>query len=110
MGKVVINSFFGDFGLSNEAMDRLVELGYELTVNPYYKPHEKSIFTYKYYQPYSINRTDPTLIQVVEELGERANGDCANLEVVEVEGLYYITDYDGLESIETPDNIDWESA
>lgn len=110
MGKVVINSCFGGFGLSDEAMDRLVELGYELEPNPDYNPHKKSFFNPKYYQPYSISRTDPTLIQVVEELGERANDDCAKLKVVEVEGLYRITEYDGLESIETPDNIDWESA
>jgi hypothetical protein len=110
MGKVVINSCFGSFGLSNEAMDRLVELGYELTPNPNYNPHEKSIFNYKYKVPWDIDRSDPTLIKVVEELGERANGDFANLEIVEVEWLYSITEYDGLESIETPDNIDWESA
>ena len=38
-----------------------------------------------------IQRTDPDLIRVVEELGEEANGECANLEVIEI-----------------PDDIEWE--
>ena len=48
-----------------------------------------------------IDRTDPHLIQAVEELGEEANGDFAKLKVVEIpDGLdYEIDEYDGMESI-----------
>ncbi len=47
------------------------------------------------------NRTDPLLIQVIEELGEDASGSCAELEVIEIpDGVQYeIEEYDGMESI-----------
>ena len=46
-------------------------------------------------------RTDPALIQVIEELGAEANGDSANLAIVEIpDGVdYEIDEYDGIESI-----------
>lgn len=46
------------------------------------------------------NRTDPLLLQVVDELGsEKASGFCAKLEIVEVpDGVEWeIEEYDGLE-------------
>ena len=48
-----------------------------------------------------IERNDPALVQVVEELGEKANGRYANLRVVEIpdDVAYEIDDYDGMESI-----------
>lgn len=55
----------------------------------------------------SISRHDPVLVQVVEELGEKANGLCANLKIAEVDGLYRIDEYDGFESVKTPDTYDW---
>jgi len=47
-------------------------------------------------------RSDPRLVQVVEELGAKANGSCAKLKVVEIpDGTSYsISEYDGMESIE----------
>lgn len=46
-------------------------------------------------------REDPVLIEVVEELGEKANGRYANLVVVDIpDGLdYVIDDYDGIETL-----------
>lgn len=48
------------------------------------------------------SRTDPQLIQVIEELGEAASGDCAKLEVIEIpDGISYeIAEYDGMECVE----------
>jgi len=48
------------------------------------------------------DRTDPLLIQVVEELGEKADGDCAELKIIEIPDFieYYIREYDGNESVE----------
>lgn len=50
----------------------------------------------------SLERNDPILVQVVEELGtELASGGCANLEVVEIPDdiEYEIEVYDGIESV-----------
>jgi hypothetical protein len=48
-----------------------------------------------------IDRTDPDLIAVVEKLGDKANGACAELKIVEIPNgtRYIIDDYDGIESI-----------
>lgn len=57
--------------------------------------------------PDGVDRHDPALVQVVEELGDKANGDCAELRIAEVSGPYRIDEYDGSESVETPDSYDW---
>jgi len=48
-----------------------------------------------------VARDDPYLVQVVEELGERANGRHASLKVVEIPANadWEITEYDGNETI-----------
>jgi len=45
----------------------------------------------EFFSDSDIERDDPILIQVVEELGEKANGMCASLKIVEI-----------------PDDVDWE--
>lgn len=47
------------------------------------------------------NRTDTTLIEVVEELGDKASGYCANLQVVEIPDniKYFINNDDGYETL-----------
>lgn len=54
-----------------------------------------SLWLYKDY------REDPTLIEVVEELGEKANSRYSNLRIVEIpDDLdYVIDDYDGIETL-----------
>jgi len=51
--------------------------------------------------PRDIERHDPALVQVVEEMGDKANGDHAELKVVEIpdDVNYIIEEYDGLEHI-----------
>lgn len=58
------------------------------------KPH--------YFSYYGIDRTDKDLISVVEELGEKANGECARLSIVEIpDGIEWeISEYDGIETVE----------
>lgn len=71
----------------------------------------------KFYDDHQIGtrdfeRNDPVLVQVVEELGEAANGDCASLRVCELAAgtRYRIDEYDGRESVCTPDDYDWKTA
>ena len=60
----------------------------------------------------NIPRTDPVLVQVVEELGSAANGAHANLRIAELpDGTRYrIDEYDGFEHVETRDDIEWSVA
>ena len=78
--KFVVNKCFGGFGLSKKAQEML-------GVN----------------SPYAndFDRDDPKLIEVVEKLGEEANGDYAELAVVEIPSEatdYEFNEYDGFES------------
>ena len=60
-----------------------------------------------------LKRSDPLLVQVVEELGAESFGKCAELEVVDIEkGRWFkIDEYDGLESIQYRDIDDeWTLA
>jgi hypothetical protein len=57
--------------------------------------------------PDGVDRHDPALVQVVEELGNKANGNYAELRIAEVSGPYRIGEYDGSESVETPDSYNW---
>jgi hypothetical protein len=56
---------------------------------------------------HNIVRHDPILVQVVEELGDKANGMCAKLAIEEVSGPYRIDEYDGFETVKEPDGYDW---
>ena len=107
--KVVINRCYGGFGLSHEAIMRYSELaGLNLvsvtkekgfSFGPdYYIDGIVDDDHYWYY--YNIERSDPKLIQVVEELGEdRASGRFAELKVVEIpdDVEFYVSEYDGNE-------------
>ena len=50
---------------------------------------------------WSIERNDPALVATVRELGEEANGECADLEIVEIpdDVKWHIEEYDGMVSI-----------
>ena len=110
MIKVVYNACHGGFGLSNEAKDRMVELGYEMELNPSYDPTGVDWYNrtqkYKIYDG-DIPRHNPILVQVVEELGDKANDEFAKLRIEEVSGPYRIDEYDGFESVETPAGCNW---
>lgn len=59
--------------------------------------------------PYGIKRDDEDLIAVVEEFKDKASDKYSKLCIEQVEGPYRIVRYDGLEWIETPNSIKWES-
>jgi len=142
MTKIVINSCYGGFSLSVEGMKRYAEIkGLPLYIegNDFYPtfwtiPAEErtglidqknwSTFTdeerrqsNQLFSKYTISsrdfdRTDPILVQVVEELGSKADGSCAELtiETLEKGTLYRINEYDGYEYIETNNDITWSVA
>lgn len=79
--KIVINKCYGGYSLSREAYEFLGltwdDCGYE----------------------FSEDRSNPKLVECVETLGENANGDFAELRVVEIpdDVDWEIEDYDGIE-------------
>ena len=125
--KVVVNNCYGRFGLSPKAKERywglkgkqvffyvrehgsnkarkasadasplLVEAlfkDYGPLVNLAEVPREE------FARSETIERHDPVLVRVVEEMGKAADGTCARLTVIEIpDGVdYVIRDYDGME-------------
>lgn len=99
MTKVVINTCHGGFGLNPDAEARYWEI----------KGGEKPEGWYDDL----IARDDPALVQVVEEMGPRGSGaGYSYLEIQDVPPgtIYRISEYDGLEHIETRDGIEWLTA
>lgn len=81
--KVVINTVYGGYSLSQEAYDRLGMIW--------------DGFGYAYRD----DRANERLVTVVEELGEKAWGESARLKVVEIpdDVEWEIAEYDGIEWI-----------
>lgn len=95
--KVVINDCWGGFGLSEKALQWLRSHGIT---------DEEALSNWDFG---NIPRHDPLLIELVETLGEEANGRCANLRVVDISPStrYRLNEYDGAESVDTPESIQW---
>jgi hypothetical protein len=112
MKKVVYNACFGGFSVSEVAAYRLVELGMtDLLQDIEDRKDPKMSFCKNSYSLHGVKRHDPRLVQVIEELGDKANGRCAKLKIQKIYGNQYkIDDYDGNETVVTPDSInnDWE--
>jgi hypothetical protein len=86
MRKVVINTCFGGFGLSELALVTIAE-------RKRVKVADFSV--------YDLDRDDYDLVTVVEGLGDKANGSHAKLKVVEIPAdvQWIIEEYDGVEHI-----------
>jgi uncharacterized protein (UPF0371 family) len=118
MTKVVYNACYGGFGLSKEACQRYWDIkgqqvwiedaqwGFDVWLVPLNERLEKAYRKQTWYYN-DVSRHDPVLVQVVEELGDKANGYCAELAIYEVYDSYRIDEYDGYESVETADSYDW---
>lgn len=121
--KIVINTCFGGFGLSQKAYKRLIELGMPCVA---YEPgksdsnDDKIIFkggltsndkeywdTWMRYE----DRNNPLLVQVVEELGEEADGTCASLSIVDIpdDVDWEISEYDGREHVAEKHRTWWKN-
>lgn len=102
MREVVINRCYGGFSLSLKASKAVIE---RKGLTPVLKEEGRSwaYYTTKEDDRWScrdVQRHDPDLVAVVKELGKKANGDCAELQIYEVHGRYRIEEYDGMESVE----------
>lgn len=129
--KIIINGCYGGFSISEKALFRYAELkGITLypekgswgttvywTIPPEERPVEpignwlsqppadRTAYNKAYnnhtFSERPEDRTDPLLIQVVEELGAEANGRCASLKIVEIpdDVKWQIEEYDGIEWI-----------
>ena len=88
MRKLVINSEYGGFSLSDEARDL------------YYQRSGCEIPRLEFWD-YDIARDDPWLVSVVEDMGDKANGLCAKLKIVEIPNDvdWIVCEYDGNEWI-----------
>jgi len=104
--KVIINTVHGGFGLSDNAIRRLFELkGWKCVekklkynVILFYKEHisNDSLFLEQ-----DLERDDPDLVKVVEEMGKEADGRYAQLKIIDVPNdvKWHISEYDGLERV-----------
>ena len=113
MTKVAINRCFGGFGISDEAFEKLLErkgIAFDKVENnessfigpSYYQAghagdEEYYISTYEQYE----DRSDPDLIAVIEEMGQKANSWASELYIVEIpdDVKWHIHEYDGMEHV-----------
>lgn len=83
-----------DRELTPKGEDRLNDL--------YWEFKGRSKMTGRYWDCWTReSRSHPLVVRLVEEMGKAANGECAELKVVEIpDGLeYHIDEYDGIEHI-----------
>lgn len=109
--KVAINHCYGGFSISRRAFLQLREMGnkHALAEADYGEswpdgsgPRTESALDQGVGSfGREIPRDDPQLVEVVERLGDAANGACAKLKVVEIpDGIEWeIDEYDGLERV-----------
>lgn len=114
MTKIVYNKCYGGFGLSKKAVELYFQLkgwGLVVVMDEYGWPryyHNNG----DHFYPRDLERDDPILAQVVEELGDEANGDYSELAIRELQAgtRYRIDEYDGNESVITDDEQGWRIA
>ena len=125
--KVVYNDCYGGYTLSDKAIEWLSEHGSERTKHFIAQKKIEANEKLKGYNPKSqvtadniskfyimdavrsfLERHDPDLVAVVEALGKEVNGTFSDLAIEEIDGdKYNIEEYDGRETVVTPDDIGW---
>lgn len=104
MTKVVYNGCFGGFSISKECAEYMANLGNKECLRNLESESDGMFYGYLDDTP----RHDAILVLAIEALGEKANGTSASLQVREIKGdRYYIDEYDGSESVVTPQDIKW---
>lgn len=113
--KVVINSCYGGFSLSDKAMQLYCDKK-GIKVYPEHETCGSTLFYLKSPEERKesneeddniiwssdIKRNDSTLVEVVKELGRKANGTYAKLKIVNIPDdiSWEVDEYSGMESIE----------
>jgi len=99
--KVVVNKCYGGFGLSREAAREIAKrkgLPFVECKHSFYIDSGGV----------ELARHDKDLVDVVESLGDLANGMCSKLKVIIIKGSQYrIDEYDGMETLIVPDEQEW---
>jgi hypothetical protein len=113
--KVVINKCFGGFGLSNKAVEMCIQKGMTLgdSKSVDYTDWKLRDAADRYYANRGDEnsfRCNPIVVEVVETLGDEADGSCARLVIVDIPYLgeegWHIKSHDGIETIH-PDHQSW---
>ena len=107
MIKIVINSDFGGFGLSDEAIrEYALRKGYTLVEEKrdqygFTNFYKGEISDENFFFESDIPRDDELLVEIVQRMGAAANGKFSSLKVVEIpDGVnWYIEEYDGREHV-----------
>jgi len=128
--KIVINTCYGGFGLSVEALYKSVKENNSLIekfeygdievtsdwdnlvnkkLNETYKEYKTDDYKFYLYDEETkilykfaiLDRDNPQLVALVEEMRDLANGQHAKLKIVEIPDdiAYFIDEYDGMESV-----------
>lgn len=116
--KVVYNNDFGGYALSDKAINWLSEHGSDRTKKFIAKKRIEAnnrtindstkIFYVMDAVRNFLERHDPDLVAVVEALGKEVNDTFFSLAIEEIEvDMYSIDEYDGKETIITPDDLCW---
>lgn len=95
--KMVINTCFGGFQLSHEAAYEIARRkGLELE-----KRNDGLLYVKDTYNGLEsiLDRNDPDLVEVVEQMGKKANGSCSDLKVVNVAVYIETEDHEGIEKV-----------
>lgn len=95
MIKVIYNASYGGFCLSQKAINFLKSKG--LNVDEYGFINNN----------FAISRHNAILVECIEIFGPSACSEYSVLKIKKVKNLYRITEYDGYETVETPESINW---
>lgn len=112
MHKIVFNNCYGGFSLSLEAVHWLADHATDSDLKNYiqlsYRDTHERYLGHVIGDWFDDRRHHRDLVAVVEALGAKANGDCANLAIACISGNQYrIEVYDGAEEVVTPTDSDW---
>ncbi len=120
--EIMINGCYGGFGFSLEALEEYYKkpiskyVRSDKDINLYLKSPNGHVFaasdkeTLTYEELFSsnglriredIDRTDERMIEIVRSMGDRANGMCADIRIIEIPDDidWVIEDYDGKEHV-----------